>query len=100
MLCGYCGTEVEPGLLTCPGCQATYGRKSPGFAGILLIVLLGGLAVLLIVSGIRGTVSPLYEGKDMKTLPFGLLMLGVGAGLMRVVVTIARKTSYGWTRKQ
>jgi hypothetical protein len=100
MLCGYCGTEVETGLLTCPECQATYGRRLPGFAGIVLIVLLGGLAVFLIVSGIRGTVTPLHEGKGLNTLPFGLLMIGVGAGLMRVVVTTARKTLYGWTRKK
>jgi hypothetical protein len=79
MICGLCGTDIKPGFLTCPGCQATYGTMlTPG--GIALFVP----AFLLLFVG-------------FKALTIGILCL---AAAVWILWTIFKKSPRGWRKEQ
>jgi len=51
MICGLCGRDIKPGVLTCPGCRATYGRMVAGwgigmFVPLFLLLFVGLMATV------------------------------------------------------
>jgi hypothetical protein len=92
MICGLCGTDIKPGFLTCPGCQATYGTMlTPG--GIALFVP----AFLLLFVGFMATGEGLTEKHDLKALTIGILCL---AAAVWILWTIFKKSPRGWRKEQ
>jgi hypothetical protein len=89
MVCGHCGTNINPGFKTCPNCNAVY-RKRAGCIGNFF----GLLGLLVLVSGALSLLAGLVVGKT-QVLPLGLLLLAVGGGMTWVVIKL---TPYKWRR--
>ena len=92
MLCGLCGKNVEPGSLTCPGCQATYGPMLT--KGLLAMFL---LAYILLFIGFLATAEGLIERHILQALTIGLSSLAAGLSTLWLIY---RKTPRGWRPRQ
>ncbi len=90
MICGLCGTDIKPGFLTCPGCQATYGRMFTGW-GIAMFVPV----CLLLFVGFMATGQGLTERNSFKALAIGILCLAAAVWIFWMVF---KKSPRGWRR--
>jgi hypothetical protein len=90
MICGLCGTDMKPVLLTCPGCQATYGPMlTPGGIAMLLV------AFLLLFVGYMATGEGLIEKNSLMALTIGILCLAAAAWNLWMIF---KKTPRGWRK--
>lgn len=92
MICGLCGKNVEPGYLTCPGCQATYGPMLT--KGLLAMFL---LAYMLLFAGFLATAEGLIDRPSYNALALGILSLAAAAWTLRLIY---KKTPRGWRKTQ
>jgi hypothetical protein len=88
MICGLCGTEIKPGLLTCPGCQATYGRMLKSW-GIAMFVP----EFLLLFVGLIATGEGLTQKHGLKGLTIGILCLAAAVCILWMML---KKSPLGW----
>ncbi len=88
MICGLCGTDIKPGFLTCPGCQATYGRMLTGW-GIAMFVP----ELLLLFVGFMATGEGLTEMHSLKALTIGVLCLAAAVWIFWIIL---KKSPRGW----
>jgi hypothetical protein len=90
MLCGFCGTEVNPGFYTCRACGATYQKTSTWLGKLLLIPMVGlgfiGPGLILLCFGMD---------EPRAALPVGVLWIVVEVCL---VIVIRRLTKYVWVQ--
>jgi protein-S-isoprenylcysteine O-methyltransferase Ste14 len=91
MPCGLCGTDIQPGVLTCPRCEATYGPTLTRW-GLAMFVP----AFLLLFAGFMQTGLGLLE-KHNPGLIIGVLCLAAGAWILW---TIKRKTPRAWRKTE
>lgn len=58
MLCGFCGTNINPGFKTCPACKATYRKILPPLANLAvafaIFLFLGALLEMAFVNVAAG----------------------------------------------
>lgn len=87
MVCGLCGTDINPGFRKCKNCGAVYRQRAGCIGGFF-----GFLGVLFLVSGALSLLAGLVAGKT-QVLPLGLLLLAVGGGMTWVVIKL---TPYKW----
>lgn len=88
MICGLCGRDIKPGVLTCPGCRATYGRMLAGW-GIAMFVPL----ILLLFVGFMATGEGLTEKHSLEALTIGILCLAAAVCILWMVF---KKSPRGW----
>ena len=88
MICGRCGRDINPGCLTCPGCQATYGRMVAGW-GIAMFVPL----FLLLFVGLMATGEGLTQKHSLKVLTIGILCLAAAVWILWMIL---KKSPRGW----
>ncbi len=92
MICELCGTDIKPGVSTCPGCQATYGPLlTPG--GIAMFVP----AFLLLFAGFMATGEGLIEKRGVKGLTVGVLCLTAAVGCLWMIFKTSRR---GWRKTE
>jgi uncharacterized membrane protein YqjE len=88
MICGLCGTDIKPGLLTCPACQATHGP----------LLTLGGIALfvpafLLLFAGFMAIGEGLIDKHGLKALTAGILCLVAAVCCLWMIFKTSRR---GW----
>jgi hypothetical protein len=89
MVCGFCGTEINPGFDTCSKCGAVY--RKVGGAGCL-IGIMGMLSALLFLVG------AIFFGTGH--VLFGLVTFAVGAWIIWMSSKIERKrATYHWVER-
>ncbi len=90
MTCGLCGTDIQPGLLTCPSCQATYGPTlTPGLLAMFLPEL------LLLFAGFLETGEGLADKHNVKALIIGIVCIVAAAFNLWFIL---KKTPRGWRK--
>ena len=88
MICGLCATEITPGVLTCPGCQATDGRMLAGWGIAMLLP-----AFLLLFVGFMATGDALIGKHNLTALTVGILCLAAAACILWMIL---KKSPHGW----
>jgi hypothetical protein len=90
MLCGFCGTNINPGFNTCAGCGATYKKVMGCFGNII-----SGVAVILLFFGLMATILGVALKEFAGGVWIGIPMIGVAVGILYAAVKTAR---YQWIR--
>lgn len=88
MLCGHCGTPINPGFTTCPACGAVYRRRL-GFLATFPATL-GAVAIVF------GALVLATEDRRIAAVPF--IVAGVAALLLGR--HFKRRTPYLWYRRE
>lgn len=86
MVCGHCGTEINPGFNTCPACGALYVR---GLGCLGILFGLPGLA-LLFASAVFWTA--------LNNNAVALLLFALGCGMLWMCVKVSLR--FRWERHE
>jgi len=90
MLCGFCGTNINPGFNTCTGCGATY-KKVMGCLGNLI----SAVAIVLLVFGFMATMLSVVLKEFAGGAWIGVPLIAAGGGFLYLRV---KKAQYQWVR--
>ena len=77
MVCGQCGTKINPGFNTCPSCGVTYQKSASGLVRTLLFIASVGFLLL----GLFFIAYGLIANRAPAAAPFGVLLMAAGAGI-------------------
>ena len=86
MVCGQCGTKINPGFNTCPSCGTTYQKSASGLVSTLLFIASVGFLLLGLVFIAYGVIS----NGAFAAVPLGIILMAAGAG---IVWTVVRRTA-------
>lgn len=90
MLCGFCGTNINPGFNTCTGCGATYKKVSGCFGNLIsafaVMLFFFGFMVIIFSLGIKAFAAGLWIGIPLIVASVGIICLA------------AKKAQYQWVR--
>jgi hypothetical protein len=92
MLCGHCGTAINPGFTTCPACGAVYRRRI-GW----LTDLSGFMGTVLFAAGLLPIV---FDHNTEASVWLGIGCSALGALLFMLARRQKGRTPYLWYRRE
>ncbi len=98
MVCGFCGTNINPGFSTCPSCGATRTRVMGVFARLIcaLVSIVITIVLALTILGFALLAASRGVGAGLGVLSVGVPVMGACV----FVVWLMKKTgSYQWIRR-